>query len=61
MPAMLLCPLAFAALVPNRASNDADRRSVAGNCSGGYANGCGFRMVVGSDALDGGAIHGRRC
>ena len=37
------------------------RRSVAGNCSGGYANGCGFRMVVGSDALAGGAIHGRRC
>jgi hypothetical protein len=30
VPAMLLCPLAFAALVPNRASNDADRIAVRG-------------------------------
>jgi|694.fasta_scaffold39441_5 hypothetical protein len=30
IPALLLCPLAFAALVPNRASNDADRIAVRG-------------------------------
>lgn len=30
VPAILLCPLAFAALVPNRASSDADRIAVRG-------------------------------
>jgi hypothetical protein len=41
------------------------RRSVAGNCSVGYANGCAngcaFRMVVGSDEAVGGAIRKRHC